>query len=224
MTGKSKGNNKKKSAPESKDKSKDKSNGKNKDKARADQLKIRDTIIRTALHLAARNGWGKVNLNTIAQEAHIALSTVQAHFKDRDDILRAYEESIDARLLDSIGTGGEDATPRELLFDLLMERFDALNEQRAGMIAILDHSKCDPKLVARTMPHLGQAMAHLLEAADIDTTGLKGMAHIFGLTGVYLLTLKTWRDDESPDLSKTMATLDRNLGRAEQLGATLGII
>ncbi|HEY0900961.1 MAG TPA: TetR family transcriptional regulator [Micavibrio sp.] len=220
MTGKPKANNKKKSAPESKDKSK----GKNKDKARADQLKIRDTIIRTALNLAARDGWGKVNLNTIAQEADIALSTVQAHFKDRDDILRAYEESIDARLLDSMGTGDEDATPREMLFDLLMERFDALNEQRAGMIAILDHSKCDPKLVARTMPHLGQAMAHLLEAADIDTTGLKGMAHIFGLTGVYLLTLKTWRDDESPDLSKTMAALDRNLGRAEQLGATLGII
>ncbi len=216
MTGKSKGNNKKKSAPKSK--------GNTKGKTKDNQLEIRETIIKTALLIAARDGWGKVSLQALAQETAIPLSTVRAHFQDPQDILRAYEEAIEARVLESIGAIGEDANPREVLFDILMERFDALNEERAGMIAILDHSKCDPKLVARTMPHLGQTMANILEAAHIDTSGLKGLAHIFGLTGVYLLTLKTWREDESPDMSKTMAALDRNLGRAEQLGSTLGII
>lgn len=188
------------------------------------QLKIREAIMRTALEIAAAEGWGKVSLPAIASAAALSLPEVRAHFKDRNDILRAYEELIDDRVLKNLGTIDEDANPRETLFDIVMERFDILNEERAGMIAILDHAKCDPALIARTMPHLGQTMANMLEAAHIDTSGLKGMAHILGLTGVYLMTLKTWRDDESPDMSKTMAALDRNLGRAEQLGASLKII
>lgn len=187
-------------------------------------LETRQTIITTALHLAARDGWAQVSFESIAAEADIALTTIRAHFRDRYDILRAYEESIDERVLSSVGTISADDNPREILFDMVMERFDALNEQRDGMIAILDAGKCDPKLVAQTMPHLGQSMATMLEAIQIETSGPKGIAHILGLTGVYLLTLKTWREDESADMSKTMAALDRNLGRAEKLGATLGLI
>jgi len=31
---------------------------------------------------------------------------------------------------------------------------------------------------------------------------------------VWLKTLRVWLDDDSPDLARTMAALDRNLGRA----------
>lgn len=185
---------------------------------------IREKAIKSALALAARDGWGQVTLQAVARHAKISLAQLHEHFEDRGDILIAYERMIDSRVLESVGEIDENANPRESLFDIVMERFDALNENRDALIAILDHVKCDPKQMAIGVPHLARSMSWMLEAAHIDTTGLRGAAHIIGLTGVYLLTLKTWREDESPDMSKTMAALDRNLGRAEQWGGTLGLI
>lgn len=185
---------------------------------------IREKAIKSALILAAQNGWGQVTLEAVADHAKINLNQLRQHFKDRGDILVAYEREIDERVRESIGTIDENANPRESLFDIIMERFDILNENRDAMIAILDHVKCDPRQMAIGMTHLARSMSTMLETAHIDTTCLRGAAHVIGLTGVYLATLKTWREDESPDMSKTMATLDRNLGRAEQLGSTLGLI
>lgn len=185
---------------------------------------IREKAIKSALTLAARDGWGQVTLQAVARHAKISLAQLRKHFEDRGDILIAYEDMIDNRVLESVGEINDDANPRESLFDIIMERFDILNEDRDAMIAILDHVKCDPKQIAIGMPHLARSLSWMLEAAHIDTTGLRGTAHVIGLTGVYLATLKTWREDESPDMSKTMAALDRNLGRAEQLGSTLGLI
>lgn len=187
-------------------------------------MDIREKAVKAALALAARDGWGRVTLQAVARHAKISLAQLHEHFEDRGDILAAYERMIDRRVLENTGEIGEDANPRESLFDIIMERFDALNEDREALIAILDHVKCDPRQMAISMPHLARSMSWMLEAAHIDTTGLRGAAHIIGLTSVYLVTLKTWREDESPDMSKTMAALDRNLGRAEQLGNTLGLI
>ncbi len=43
-----------------------------------------------------------------------------------------------------------------------------------------------------------------------------------GLTGIYLKVLKVWCDDESRDLSKTMAALDKALERGESVADTFG--
>ncbi len=185
---------------------------------------IREKAIKSALTLAARDGWDQVTLEAVADHAKISLAQLRKEFDNRSDILIAYEDMVDQRVLDSVGEIDEDANPRESLFEILMERFDVLNEDREAMIAILDHVKCNPKQAATGMPHLARSLSWMLEAAHIDTTGFRGIAHVIGLTGVYLATLKAWREDESPDMSKTMAALDRNLGRAEQLGATLGVI
>lgn len=193
-------------------------------KAREETMDIREKAIKSALILAAQDGWNQVTLQAVARHAKVSLAQLRQHFESRDDILFAYEDIIDSRVRENIGKIDEGANPRESLFDILMERFDILNENRDAMMTILDHVKSCPRQVATRMPHLAHSLSKALELAHIDTTGLRGAAHIIGLTGVYLATLKTWREDESPDMSKTMAALDRNLGRAEQWGATLGFI
>lgn len=72
------------------------------------------------------------------------------------------------------------------------------------------------------MPHLCRSMTWMMEAAGIETLGLRGALKVAGLTGVYLKVLKTWTEDDSPDLAKTMAALDKDLGRAESFANTLG--
>ena len=60
----------------------------------------------------------------------------------------------------------------------------------------------------------------LLEAAGIGTGGWTGACRVKGLAVVYAGTFAAWLRDETEDMSKTMAALDRNLGRAERFANT----
>ena len=114
-------------------------------------------------------------------------------------------------------------TTREKLFDILMERFDIVNENRDSVLSILNSFKSDPKQLIISLPHLGKSMTRALNIAEVDTSGLCGITQVTGLIGVYLYALKAWKEDESADLSKTMAALDKALDIAEQAAnSTIG--
>ena len=58
------------------------------------------------------------------------------------------------------------------------------------------------------------SMGWMLEAAGVSTVGLPGLARRRILVLVYLSVLVVFAGDESADLAKTMAALDRRLGLA----------
>lgn len=62
----------------------------------------------------------------------------------------------------------------------------------------------------------------MLAAAGVSPDGLFGYARIQGLKMVLACALKAWIDDDSADLAKTMAALDRALERAESLARFRG--
>ena len=64
-------------------------------------------------------------------------------------------------------------------------------------------------------------MGWALEAAGIGPSGPIGCLRVKGLSVIYLLALRVWLNDDSDDMGKTMASLDRNLGRADSLMAAL---
>lgn len=184
---------------------------------------VKERAVDAALALAAEKGWTQVGLGDIARRAKVPLRELHDHFEDRADILAAYGRMIDRRVLENTGENDSDLSPRDRLFDILMERLDVINEQREGVCAVLKSFCFDPKQAIIGLPHLGRSMSWMLEAAGIDTTGVRGALHVAGLTGVYLKTLRTWMNDDSPDMGKTMAALDKYLGRAEQLAESFGL-
>ncbi len=66
------------------------------------------------------------------------------------------------------------------------------------------------------LPYLCRSMGWMLDAAGIETGGVKGTLKVAALTAIYLKTLYVWHRDDSADMAKTMATLDSALGHAEQ--------
>lgn len=179
------------------------------------QSSIKTAIIQAALDCAATKGWAATSLNDIADAADIELHELCAEFADKSDILSELGRMIDRQVLENIGKAETDMPPRDRLFDIMMERFDVLNDYRDGLCAVLDSFRLDPKQAVIGLPHLGRSMNWMLEAAQIDTSGIKGAARVFGLTAIYLDTLRTWKKDDSPDMGKTMAALDKNMERAE---------
>lgn len=179
-------------------------------------------ILEAALGLAETQGWAYTLLPDIAREAGLSMAELYEYIEDKSDILVLFGRMIDKKMLASCSEPDPALSPRDRLFDILMERFDVLNDHRAALVSILDSFKCDPKQLVISCPHLGRSMSWTLEAAGIETQGVRGAIKVAGLTVVYLKTLRVWREDESVDLPKTMAALDKDLGRAERFANRLG--
>ena len=173
-------------------------------------------MVASMLKLARERGWEFTDFEDIAEEAGVAIDDAREYFDDRADILAAYGRIIDRRILDNV-SNDESLSCRDRLFDLLMERFDALNEEREAVVSILHGFKGDPKEAVLSFPHLGRSMSRTLEASGIETDGIFGAAKVLGLVGIYLYVVRTWKDDESPDMAKTMAALDKALDKSEKI-------
>lgn len=188
--------------------------------AKAKQAPLKERAVAAALDLASRMGWEMITLTDIADKAHASLAELSEVFDDKTDILVAYGRRVDKKVLESVGDADPATPERDRLFDILMERFDVLNEDREAVLSILKSFTADPKQAVISLPHLGRSMAWMLEAAGIDTSGVKGAVRVAGLTLVYLNAVRHWAKDDSADLAKTMAALDKSLNRAEQCVGT----
>lgn len=178
------------------------------------QKSLKDRVIAAALALAAEEGWNDVSFEQIIAAAAVDIAEAREYFDDKTDILVAYGRQVDRFVLDNVAFG-EDMSAREKLFDLLMERFDVLNENREAVTSILESFSGDPKQAIVSLPHLARSMTRTMEAAGIESQGASGAIKVTGLIGVYLYVVRTWKDDESSDMAKTMAALDKALDNAE---------
>ncbi|MGH1456939.1 MAG: TetR family transcriptional regulator [Alphaproteobacteria bacterium] len=182
---------------------------------------IKQKIVACALELAVEQGWEYTSLRDISARAEIKPAELYDVIDDKNDVLVLLGRMIDRRVLDGISIDDE-ASPRDRLFDIMMDRYEVLNDYRGGLVSILESFKCDPKQMVISFPHLCRSMSWMLETAGIETSGIKGALKVAGLSGVYLKVLRVWKDDESADLAKTMAALDKALERAESVADTLG--
>lgn len=186
---------------------------------------IRQRVLLACLNLAAQEDWGRLSVRDIVRHADISSAEFYVHFEDKEDILLFYGKQIDQHVLQTITeTESHDleGSVRDRLFDVLMERLDKVNEHREAVLSILQSFCFDPKQALIGLPHLAKSMSKMLEVSGISTSGLFGAVKVAGLTAIYCATLRTWKEDDSQDLTKTMAVLDRNLSRAEKAADFLG--
>ncbi|MEM9469717.1 MAG: TetR family transcriptional regulator [Pseudomonadota bacterium] len=185
-----------------------------KSKSKKDGGSPRMQMIAAALELATEGEWELIGLKEIAEKADVDLAEAYELFDEKVDILAAYDRSVNRRAIENADLN-ENNSCREKIFDLLMERFDILNENRTAILNIKKSFKSDPKEALLSFPHLGKSMARLLDASEMSTKGITGALRVTGLMGLYLYTVKTWAEDESADLAKTMAALDKALDKCE---------
>jgi AcrR family transcriptional regulator len=172
-----------------------------------------ERMLAAALALAAERPWREIGLAEIAAEAGLPLDQAYAACPSRPAILAALQRRIDRTALADAAGAGEDGQ-RDRLFDLLMRRFDALKPHRTALRSILRDSLGEPQLLCG-VPALFRSMAWMLEAAGISAAGWRGGVRARLLTALYLSVFRIFLDDDSTDLAKTMAALDRRLRRGQ---------
>lgn len=178
-----------------------------------------DKVIDAALGLAADRPWREISLADIAGEAGIRLDQLHALFRSKAAILDAFTARIDAEVIR--GTDEEAAAEpvRDRLFDVLARRFEALRPHRAALASIVRENLTVPGSGYCGGRRLLRSMTWSLETAGIGGSGPFGAMRVRGLAALFMSSLFVFLRDDTPDLERTMAHLDRNLSRADRLMA-----
>lgn len=178
-------------------------------------------VVKAALELAAKQGWRDTTLADIAAEAKVSLAELHGTFRSKAAILEAFVDQIDEAVLAKEDPDLAAQPARDRVFDVMMRRFEALRPYKEGVRAIVRDTSFDPVAAACTVPSVLRSMDWMLEAAGIGTTGVSGLLRAKGLAAIYGSTLQVWLNDDTEDMSRTMAALDRRLRRAENIASVL---
>jgi len=172
-----------------------------------------EALVAAVFSQAALRGWSDVNIAEAARDAGLPLDRVRARFPGRGAVLLRFGILADQAAL---ATGSSEPSPRERLFDMVMSRFDALQQHRAGILQLTQALRTDPATSLLLYSATLRSMKWLLDGASIPSNGVVGGLRVHGLLALWLYALRAWEADESPDLSATMAAVDRGLDRAIQ--------
>lgn len=178
-------------------------------------------IADAALSEIAAMGWRDTSLDGVAARAGLDVGRVRLWAPIKSYLPPLIIDAIDE---DSLGRGlkpDPTSSPRDRLFDVVMRRFDALQRRRAGIVALIKGLLRDPAAAATAALRFDRSAAATLATAGISPNGLKGCTRQLGLKAIMAATLRAWFQDESADMAKTMAALDRALNAAERLVALI---
>ena len=178
-------------------------------------------IALAVLRLAAARGWKDVTLEQIAKAAKLS-SAQKKQFVHKNDVLPCIVRMVTQETQAATGKPDKRAAPHDRLFDVMMTRFDVMQKNRKGLLAIFKNVPQAPDMLCKFLPTQGEAMRDMLALAGLAEEGKGPRQHLvgLGLGVVYLATLRVWQTDETLDMAKTMAALDRYLrwaGRAADI-------
>ena len=130
-------------------------------------------LVSAAFAMAAQDGWRRVSVAEAARRGGLPLDRARARFPVRSAILLRFGRIADQTALADLAP--DDASPaRDRLFDLLMRRFDALQADRDGVIALLSALPADPPTALLLGLATVRSMGWMLEAAGISARGPVG--------------------------------------------------
>lgn len=174
-----------------------------------------ERLVDAALRLAAKKPWEEISFQDILKSARLTLAKLPPSLHSKPAIVSAFISRVDAELLASIDPEEfEEARPRDRLFDVLMTRFEILEENKAAVRSIAQSMQRDPLGALTQAETIDRSMGWALAAAQIDAEGLVGAARRRGLGLVWLAAFRVWLRED--DLNKVMAELDNRLAQGEK--------
>ncbi len=180
-----------------------------------------DDLLRPAFELIAEHGWDGWSMLALAKRAGVDLATLHRALPSREAVLGALSQRVDEAMLGIDPAELEDLPIRDRIFELIMRRLDALAPFKPGLVRLARAARGDPGLVLQTACRLDRSMTWLQELAGLRGHGLRARLQRQLLAALYLRVLQIWGQDETEDLAKTMAELDKQLRRIESMADLL---
>ena len=176
----------------------------------------RGKIIAAFLGLLAEKRFEQIGLAEIAEAAGVSLAQFRGEFASPLAILAAHIKDTDRAVLGEDFSDMAEEPPRERIFDVLMRRLEILAPHREAVRSLLRSASRNPPLAMAFNGLAVRSQQWMLTAAGLGASGPSGMARAQGLALLFGSVLRTWINDDDPGLARTMAALDRALGRGQR--------
>jgi AcrR family transcriptional regulator len=180
---------------------------------------LRGKIVDALMELAAERRFEDISVRDICKTASVTLADFRDAFPSKGAVLAGFSRRIDRAVLAQHGEELADESPRERLFDILMRRLEAMAPYRQGVREAAAWLRREPAAALAMNQVVMSSMRFMLEAAGIEAEGATGLVKLQGLALAWARVLHVWLNDDEPELSKTMAELDRVLTRGERAAA-----
>jgi AcrR family transcriptional regulator len=179
-----------------------------------------DQFMAAVLDALATTPWSDFTPAALALSGKFDQAEILRRWPDKHDLAAALVDYFSRRTAAELGSIDARQPARDRLFDVLMTRLDSLQQHRPAVLNLMRAVPRDPRLVLAVGKAQWQAMGKMLDLAGL-AEGAASQLKISALTGLYGLTLCRWMRDETPDLAKTMALLDRLLRQANKAAEVL---
>lgn len=169
-----------------------------------------DVALEAALTLAAQKPWNSISLAEIAREANKTLADFYGEI-DKDGLVDELDQRLDkACCCEPVEA---DASLRERVFEVAMLRFEEMEKHRDAILSIRKSWMFDPLRRLKAAGRRLRTARWMLTCAEED--GLAIHANAVGLSAILFRAEEAWAKETSPDFTRTMAQLDRDLRSVE---------
>jgi AcrR family transcriptional regulator len=186
------------------------------DGSQSPPLSGRDKIIAAFFALLAEQAFENIEYADIAARAGVSLETLRTEFGSKFSIVAAYVKAIDRKVLAGGDADMAEEPARERLFDVLMRRLEAMYDNRPAIRSLMRSARRHPGLALALSGLALRSQRWMLTAANIGSAGPRGLVRAQGLALLLAGVMRTYLDDDDEGLARTMAELDRALGRGQR--------
>lgn len=192
-------------------------------KAKSAETSAPDLLV-LAFEIVAETGWRGFSFTELASRSNLSMMQIREAFRGQAGLLDALNQRLDQAMLSVEPDDLDGLPPRDRVFELIMSRIEAMAPLKQGLCRLIRDARFDPELVVMTACRLDRSLSWLQDAAGLDygqggspIREIRCRFHRRVLGAVYLQILNVWSLDDSTDLAKTMASLDKQLRRVEKL-------
>ena len=166
------------------------------------------------LKILIKKSWSNLSIKQIKVKSRVKLFSNL--IKNKQELLNNINSYFDYNLILN-SKKIENSKSKDMIFEILMMRFDLLQDNRKAILSIFKSFRSNPKELVFMIPKLLISVETMLNCVKISSKGIVGKIKIKGILIIYLTTFLVWIGDETESLEKTMTFLDNSLDQIEKL-------
>ena len=175
-------------------------------------------LINKGFALIREIGWNNFDIKTLSKKEKISEEEISFFFSCKYSLIERFTKMIDSEVESNLSFDEmKESSVKDNLFEVIMLRFDVMEPYKIALSKLIKSAKKNPALFSVISKNVINSMDFYLEISN----SYKGLTiDLFKknfLFIIYSYTFKIWLEDNSDDLSKTMAALDKSLSIADNL-------
>jgi len=175
-------------------------------------------LINKGFALIKEIGWNNFDIKTLSKKEKISEEEIKFFFSCKYSLIERFIKMIDSEVESNLSLDEmRESSVKDNLFEVIMLRFDVMEPYKIELSELIKNATKNPALFSVISKNVINSMDFYLEISN----SYKGLTiDLFKknfLFIIYSYTFKIWLEDNSDDLSKTMAALDKSLSIADNL-------